>query len=131
MKRGTHHRRAGFSPHGPHDMPAKAGTPIPWTKIFALLLGITLVFAPVLSNGFIAWDDQQEIYLNPDLNPVSWQKLKRNWTETEETVWMPLTYYAWGALAAIAPRTAGPNGATLSPAPFHAASLASHLFAVL
>jgi Tfp pilus assembly protein PilF len=99
--------------------------------LIALLLLTGIIFGPAIGNGFVAWDDQQEIYFNPDFHPPSWEKLKRNWTQTEESVWMPLTYYAWGAIALMAQQPPDANGIKLNAGPFHAASVAAHLLAVM
>ena len=56
--------------------------------LVTLLVVTTIVFAATLTHQFIAWDDQFEIYHNPDFNPVTWQSLAWNWTHTRLTVWM-------------------------------------------
>ncbi len=94
-------------------------------KLAGLLALTTIVFAPTIVNHFIAWDDQQEIYANAHFDSLSW-----HWTHTQESVWMPLTYYAWGGIAALSQQAPDGDGIRLDPAPFHAASVLSHAVAV-
>src|SRR4051812_48246709 len=83
-----------------------------------VLLGLVLAtYWPVLRNDFVDFDDQTEIYQNPDFNPVSMSGLAWNWSHTRMTLYMPLTYTTWGAVAAIAPRD---SHGTLAAWPFHA-----------
>ncbi|HSV15634.1 MAG TPA: tetratricopeptide repeat protein [Tepidisphaeraceae bacterium] len=94
-----------------------------------VLLGIVLgTYWPVLRNQFVDFDDQTEIYQNPDFNPVTARRVAWNWSHTRMTLYMPLTYTVWGGVAAISPREA--HG-TLTAWPFHALNLALHAACVL
>jgi hypothetical protein len=93
-----------------------------------VLLGLVLAtYWPVLRNDFVDFDDQTEIYQNPDFNPVTLRGLAWNWSHTRMTLYMPLTYTTWGAVAAVAPRDAR---GTLAAWPFHALNLALHALCV-
>jgi Flp pilus assembly protein TadD len=91
--------------------------------LLILTATILLTFGKVLTNAFVNFDDQSEIIENPDFNPVTLEKLNWNWTHTRLTLYMPVTYFTWGAVAAIAPRDA--NG-VLNPIAFHALNLGLH-----
>ena len=132
MNRRADHRRAGFSPHGNEiaDMRAEARTPVqnPWILLRVLII-TAIVFGPAVGHSFIAWDNQAQIYANPNLNPVDWHGLMFDWQRTGMTVWMPLTYLTWGAIAGVSHRPPDANGISLDPATFHAACIAFHLLA--
>ena len=100
-----------------------------------ILLSILLLTATVLGtfagsckNDFVNWDDQNEILENPHFNPVTLVGLGWNWTHTQLSLYMPVTYMVWGATAAIAPRDAA--GFLKAPA-FHALNLGLHLLCTL
>src|SRR3954463_3621101 len=65
----------------------------------ALIAMTFAVYLPVLRHGFVNWDDQTEIYQNPDLDPVTLRGVAWNWTHTRMTVYMPLTYTTWAGIA--------------------------------
>src|SRR5277367_5433293 len=85
--------------------------------LLILIAVVFLTFGSILRNNFVNFDDQSEIIENPDFNPVTFEKLSWNWTHTRLTLYMPVTYYIWGAVAAISSRDA--NG-LLKPTKFHA-----------
>jgi hypothetical protein len=94
-----------------------------------LMVAALTTFGPVAGNNFVHYDDQQEIVTNPDLNPPSFEKLNWNWTHTRLSLYMPMTYYVWGAIAAVAPPK---PGQPLDPTLFHVVNLGLHtLCAVL
>src|SRR5437016_3938323 len=95
--------------------------------LLGLLVVTAIVFAPVIGHEFIAWDDQGQIYLNPDFNPVTWHGIAWNWSHARIELMMPLTYTIWGGIALIAHQPPDINGITLNPAPFHAACVLFHL----
>jgi len=100
----------------------------PIARILLSLLILTalvgFIFGPVLKNDFVNWDDQSEITENPDFNPVSLSGLAWNWTHPRLSLYMPVTYMVWGAVAGISGRD---SGGTLLPVAFHALNLALHL----
>lgn len=91
----------------------------------ALLALVLAVFWPVLSNGFVDWDDPDLILQNPDLNAVRWGALAGYWRHPAYGLYAPLTYTAYGALAQLS-RSGGAEAAPLDPRLFHAFSLALH-----
>jgi protein O-mannosyl-transferase len=104
--------------------PASRSTP--W--ICLLLAALTAAtFYPILQNGFVNWDDTEHVARNPDMNPPTLAALEHYWTKPYFGLWVPITYTAWLATAAIAPK----HGETLDPATFHAVNLAFHALAAM
>jgi hypothetical protein len=105
--------------------------PDPWPAVAAAALLIAIVFAvfqPILRNQFVNWDDQNEIYENPDYNPVTIDGLLWNFSHTRLTLYMPVTYLVWGAVAKAGPRAADGK---LLPSAFHGLSLILHATATV
>jgi uncharacterized membrane protein YhdT len=98
-------------------------------ELIGLLIITAMVYAPATDHKFIAWDDQAQIYANPDFNPVTWQNLKWNINHTRLTVWMPLTYFVWGGIAAMAHQPPDRENIALNPTYFHIACVVFHLIA--
>ena len=99
----------------------------------ALVLLVFATFFPALRAGFVAFDDEQSVYGNPFLNPVTAQTLPRFWGEAYYQLYTPVTSTLWAAVAALpaarlptaVPVPAG-GAATLSAAPFHTLGVAVH-----
>ncbi len=89
-----------------------------------LSAAIWFSFSPALHNDFVNWDDQSEIVENPDFNPVTWKGLAWNWSNTRLSLYMPVTYMVWGAVAALASRD---RAGVLQPFAFHLLNLLLHL----
>jgi tetratricopeptide (TPR) repeat protein len=102
-------------------------SPSTFRMILSLLIltgTVIFTFGGVIDNQFLNWDDQAEIFDNTHLNPVTWEGLAWNWTNTQMTLYMPVTYTVWGGVASIAPRDADRH---LQPRAFHALNLCLHL----
>src|SRR3954447_6409946 len=99
---------------------------------FVLLALVTvLAFSPVLSAGFVRWDDHVLITQNPTMNPPTWASLRTWWTTPHEGLYTPVAYTVWGLIAAVARGPAAlQTGVSLRPLPFHAANLLIHLITV-
>jgi tetratricopeptide (TPR) repeat protein len=96
----------------------------------ALLL-LAAVIACVLgrasTGGFLNWDDQLNVSLNPDLNPPTAESVAKYWRERQLGMYIPIVYTVWGGLAWLARLpNADASGITLNPAVFHAANLLLH-----
>jgi Tfp pilus assembly protein PilF len=97
-----------------------------------MLLALTgLVFGRVVTHDFLLLDDPPLIYQNAAFNPATWAGVMNNWREVHMGIYMPVSYMAWGAVAAIARRAADPRGTTLNPAYFHALNLTLHLLSAV
>jgi tetratricopeptide (TPR) repeat protein len=95
--------------------------------LIALVCLVT--FAPILTNGFVSWDDYHTISRNPRLNPPSLAGLVYYWEHPHMHLYAPLTYTVWTVLAAIA--RAGDDAGPISAGLFHAASLLFHILTSL
>jgi tetratricopeptide (TPR) repeat protein len=100
--------------------------------IFAILMVATLVALwPVCKNDFTNWDDEGNVAKNPYLNPVTLDGVLYFWAHPHMSIYIPLTYTVWGALAGIARLDSPESGIWLNPWVFHTANLLVHLGAVL
>jgi tetratricopeptide (TPR) repeat protein len=99
--------------------------------LILLTTAVGVTFIPVLRHGFVNWDDQAQLYQNPDFNPPALTKVLRYWREPHMQLYLPLTYSVWGAIAAVAYEPDAQGGVHLDARWFHAANVASHLVAVL
>lgn len=82
-----------------------------------LMFGVGLAFGPILGNGFVAWDDDENIVDNPNFRGLGPDQVGWAWTTTLLGVYQPL---AWMALEA----QYAASG--LDPLGYHATSLAMH-----
>ena len=57
---------------------------------FLLALLVVAAFAPCLSNGFVAWDDDQNFQNNPGYRGLGWSQLHWDWTSFQLGVYQPL-----------------------------------------
>jgi tetratricopeptide (TPR) repeat protein len=87
-----------------------------------LLAAIALVYGHVLRCGFVAWDDDINVTLNPYLNPATRHSLIFFWKAPYLKLYIPLTYSVWAAAAWFARWRAG-AAAPLPPALFHGLNL--------
>lgn len=98
----------------------------------ALLIVVTLVYAPVLSYEFLNYDDDLNIANNSHLYPPSWEGFRRFWSDGYEGLYIPLTYSTWFVLAGFTTTFEQPTGqAIYDPAIFHAFNLVLHALCVL
>ncbi|HEY7088938.1 MAG TPA: tetratricopeptide repeat protein [Tepidisphaeraceae bacterium] len=103
-----------------------------WLVPISLLLLTFLALSPVLLNEFVGWDDTFTLTENPRLNPPSLGGVLHYWRHAYMSLYVPVTYTIWSALAAVARTGSGGGRETvLNPWVFHAANLAVHLGSVL
>ncbi|HEY1686781.1 MAG TPA: hypothetical protein VGG19_18615, partial [Tepidisphaeraceae bacterium] len=93
--------------------------------IFTLLVTF-LIFGSVCTFGFVRYDDPENIYANPALNPPKWTEILRTWSEPYEAMYIPVTYTAWGGIAQIAWTNNGMDARW-----FHLANLLLHALAAV
>lgn len=98
-----------------------------------LLVILTLAFLwPVCGHEFTTWDDYPNVAQNPRLNPPSIDGVLYFWTHAPMSMYIPLTYTLWSAIAAVARMPdPDPAGIWLNPYLFHSANLLVHLIAAL
>jgi Flp pilus assembly protein TadD len=99
----------------------------------ALLIAIPiLVFGPsALRNHFVNWDDEGQLYQNPDFNPPTVRSVIKYWYAPHMNLYMPITYSLWGGVAALATVKADSAGIALNPLWFHGLNLLLHIGATL
>src|SRR5690349_622325 len=88
-----------------------------------------VALAPVLRNQFINWDDRDQIIVNPDFNPVRFGRMIEYWRGPYVGSLYPISYNLFGVLTVLGRVDPAPGEVadTISPVPFHAASLLIHI----
>jgi len=92
------------------------------------------VYAPAVRYDFTTWDDDVNICLNKNLNPVKWDSVLNFWIEPYEHFYTPVTYTLWAIQAAVSPIVVSPialNQSTPGPLLFHATNIFCHLISGL
>src|SRR5215467_11237771 len=69
---------------------------LPWTIPLALALLTFLIFLPSLWNGFVQWDDQVNLYENPDYRGLTWPQIRWMFSNVLMGHWIPLTWLTFG-----------------------------------
>src|SRR5215475_10657045 len=64
----------------------------PWLLPPALFLLTFLVFLPAIWNGFVEWDDQVNLYENPDYRGLTWPQIRWMFSTVLMGHWIPLTW---------------------------------------
>jgi Flp pilus assembly protein TadD len=100
--------------------------------VLAVVVLVVIVFARVVGAGFVEFDDDIHVYANPMLNPLSIDSVGRFWRQPYQGLYIPLAYTILAGVslfARIPAEVAGSIGrvVTLSPTPFHVASLCLHV----
>jgi len=98
-------------------------TPAPrwyfWAGALLLAAGIATVFGTALRGEFLIWDDNINIFENPYLGGLSWERVRWAWTDIAQSFrFMPLGWMGYSAVF---------SAGGLDPAYFHAATLGMHL----
>jgi Flp pilus assembly protein TadD len=95
-----------------------------------IVVVIVAVFFPVCGHEFVDFGDQRNIVENEEFRPTTPLSLARcwDWHRPAGELYGPVTYSAWGILAAGA---YDPLTELISPVPFHVANLALHAAAAL
>ena len=95
--------------------------------VILIVLIVFVVFGRVIGNNFLWWDDEFTIFGNEAFKPVTLHGIFWHWRHPFMQLYVPMTYTIWGLLASVAgPYAPDPQGITLDPAVFHAASLLVH-----
>jgi Flp pilus assembly protein TadD len=68
----------------------------PWMISPALAIVTFLVFLPALWNGFVAWDDQINLYQNPNYRGLTWPQIRWMFSNVTMGHWIPLTWLTFG-----------------------------------
>ena len=67
-------------------------------RVIPLMLALItfLVFLPALWNGFVAWDDQVNLYENPQYRGLTWPQIRWMFSNVTMGHWIPLTWLTFG-----------------------------------
>jgi protein O-mannosyl-transferase len=100
--------------------------------LMALALVVIIVYVRVFGAGFVEYDDDIHVYANPMLNPLSIESVGRFWQQAYQGLYIPLAYTILAGIALFAQVPAEivssiGRAVTLSPGPFHAASVGFHI----
>jgi Flp pilus assembly protein TadD len=68
----------------------------PWLLPPALFLITFLVFLPTIWNGFVEWDDQVNLYENPEYRGLTWPQIRWMFSTVLMGHWIPLTWLTFG-----------------------------------
>jgi tetratricopeptide (TPR) repeat protein len=68
-----------------------------WAVPLGIALVTVVVFLPVLSAGFVDWDDPINFLENPDYRGVGWRQLRWMLTANVMGHWIPVTWLTLGA----------------------------------
>lgn len=112
------------------------GSPPRFVPTLLLVLLVSLVFVRGLFFGFVEWDDDRNILLNPQYRVTTPSTFAYFLTRAHNDQYMPLTWNTW-ALCAEAGRypepRPRPGGAPepFAPLPFHLLGLACHILSAV
>src|SRR3989475_10075314 len=68
----------------------------PWLLPPALFIVTFLVFLPALWIGFVEWDDQVNLYKNPEYRGLTWPQIRWMFSTVLMGHWIPLTWLTFG-----------------------------------
>lgn len=116
------------------DRCAPASSRCPRWIPLLLIVATALTFGRVAANGFAPFDDEQTIRDNPRLNPARFtsDSVGWYWKNPYMSLYAPLTYTVWGAVAQVSRvPTDEAGGFRIDARNFHIASLVLHIASVL
>jgi protein O-mannosyl-transferase len=91
----------------PLTEPTRTQTLPEWLPAASAVVLVTVVaFLPVLMAGIINWDDEENITINPYLNPVTFSSVAALWTHAYRYLYIPLVLTSYAAEYALAGATA-------------------------
>ncbi len=67
-----------------------------WMVPLVLTVITFLVFLPTLWSGFVEWDDQVNLYENPDYRGLTWPQIRWMFSNVLMGHWIPLTWLTFG-----------------------------------
>src|ERR1700737_4760379 len=68
----------------------------PAMAVFAVSIVSFAVYLPALRNGFVSWDDGQNLVDNPYFRGFGWAQLRWMWTNHLMEHYVPLTWMSFG-----------------------------------
>ncbi|MFH1303661.1 MAG: tetratricopeptide repeat protein [Planctomycetota bacterium] len=109
----------------PHSRSAGEANLFGVTLLYLVL--ILLIFSRCLTYPLLDWDDHLHLTDNPHLNPVSFEGLRKIWTEPYEGLYIPLSYTFFALEVSLTRLFDSQENSVLAPSIFHAGSLILHL----
>lgn len=100
--------------------------------VLVIVIAVIAVYLRTFGASFVLFDDNHHVYANPFLNPVSLTGLGRLWRHAYEWLYVPLAYTIFAGVALFAQTPAQMMSSlgqtvTVSPVPFHVASVVFHI----
>jgi protein O-mannosyl-transferase len=100
--------------------------------MLVLVIAVLVVYLRTFGASFVLFDDNHHVYANPFLNPVSFAGIARLWQHAYEWLYIPLAYTIFAGVALFAQTppqmmTSIGQTVTVSPGPFHFASVVFHI----
>lgn len=97
-----------------------------------VIIATLIAFSPVVRHEFGGWDDEQNLTLNPQMNPPTLKAVASYWRAPKFDLYVPVTWTVWSALARAGYiANAPPPESHLNPYIFHTANLALHAMSAL
>ena len=93
-----------------------------WLGFGGIALLTTVVYAQIVTHGFVSWDDYALIVENPIIRGLTWQNFQAAFTSYDPELYVPLTTLSYQLNYAIA---------GLSPWMYHATNLLLHLLNIV
>lgn len=97
-----------------------------WIAALVVVVATMALYAPSLRHEFVDYDDQVFLFENPTYKTPTLGGVMAYWREPFRSLYQPIPYTIWGALAAISRRAP-----QLDPTLFHAANIVAHVCAAL
>ena len=105
------------------------------TQRVLITLAALLAFSPLFTAGWTWWDDPATLHHNPRMNPPTLAGVAHYWTaagpNAPMSLYIPLSYTGWSALAAVSSQPADADGIRLNPHTFHTANVLLHAITAL
>jgi hypothetical protein len=103
----------------------------PWFsrwQVPILAFAVVLAYSRIFSAGFVAFDDDFQVYANPFLNPPTLTSVARFWEHAYKQLYIPLAYsilagVAFFARVPVHVDTSIGESISLDPTAFHVASV--------
>ncbi len=105
-----------------------AGMPA-WAWGALVVMVCLIVFLPAVRFPFMPfWDDDVHVHANPHLANLSWSSVAAFWSGPWQQLYIPMTYSAWAALAALSRMADGlpVSSGALNASWFHGANVLFH-----
>jgi tetratricopeptide (TPR) repeat protein len=97
-----------------------------WIAAALVFVVVTLVFARVVQNGWLEYDDKYHVIDNPHFRVLGWSSVAEHWREPYGNLYIPVAYTVFALLGMLTRAVSGAETAQLSPLAFHVAQVVLH-----